>query len=97
MSWENSSHSHISSGNKRKKLLEMLSVCCQDENWILLLLLTQFGFGFGFLPDLNFSAEDMEDSLYGALENNDATKSIEEEMPCYQFEESWVVNEEEPL
>ena len=35
---------------------------------ILLLLLTQFGvgFGFGFLPELNFPAEDMENSLYGA-------------------------------
>ena len=44
---------------------------------ILLLLLTQFGFGFGFLPELNFSAEDMEDGLYGAgevMENIDAPK-----------------------
>ena len=56
---------------------------------ILLLLLTQFGFGFGFLPELNFSAEDMEDGLYGAgevLENIDAPKSNEEEMPCCHFE-----------
>ena len=35
---------------------------------ILLLLLNQFGVGFGFLPELNFPAEDMEDSLYGARE-----------------------------
>ena len=64
---------------------------------ILLLLLTQFGVGFGFLPELNFSAEDMEDSLFGAgevLGNIDATKDNKEAMPrCYFVDE----NEEEPL
>ena len=67
---------------------------------ILLLLLTQFGFGFGFIPELNFSAEDMEDGLYGAgevLEKIDAPKSNEEEMPCCHFEESVDVNGEESL
>ena len=44
----------------------------------LLLLSTQFGFGFGFFQELNFPDEDLADSLYGAgdmLENNDADAS----------------------
>ena len=45
---------------------------------ILLLLSTMFGIGFGFVQELNFPDEDLEDSLYGTgdvLENNDAHKS----------------------
>ena len=45
---------------------------------ILLLRSTMFGIGFGFVQELNFPGEDLEDSLYGTgdvLENNDAHKS----------------------
>ena len=69
---------------------------------ILLLLLTQFGIGFGFLHELNFPDEDLEDSLYwtgDVTENseNSVPKSIGEGMLCCHFDDSVDGNEEKPL